>query len=124
MEKESIFLLLKEIMKKNERNLHVLYDDSDNYYLETYPSFSNQKGEFFGAVQVKKSYISFHLMPVYYYPELLDNVPLDLKKHMQGKSCFNFKNIDKSLITALKKLVLNAYKKYVKTGKIKIHNHS
>lgn len=47
----------------------------------------NKKPLFFGAVQVKKSYVSYHLMPVYLEPDLLAPSSSELKARMQGKSC-------------------------------------
>ena len=41
---------------------------------------------FAAAVQIKKSYVSFHLMPVYANPALLDSLSPALRKRMQGKA--------------------------------------
>ena len=68
----------------------------------------------FGAVQIKKNYVSYHLMPIYAFPELLDGLSPELKKRMQGKSCFNFKAVDRSLFTelgALAKRGINAIRR-------------
>ena len=40
-------------------------------------------------------------MPVYVNPKLLNNISPELKRRMQGKSCFNFKKIDESLFEEL-----------------------
>ncbi len=66
-------------------------DTEDNYLLNTLKSGKNKKPHFFGAVQIKKIYVSYHLMPININPSLLDSVNKDLKKRMPGKSCFNFK---------------------------------
>jgi hypothetical protein len=55
----------------------------------------------FGGVRMGKNYVSFHLMPVYMYPDLLDGVSEILLKRMQGKSCFNFRQIDPNLFQEL-----------------------
>ena len=49
---------------------------------------------FAAAVQIRKSYVSYHLMPVYMDPALLATVSPALRKRMQGKACFNFTTID------------------------------
>jgi hypothetical protein len=59
---------------------------------------------FFGAAQIKKNYVSFYLMPVYMFPELLKHISPELKKHMQGKSCFNFKKVEQELFAELASL--------------------
>jgi hypothetical protein len=65
-------------------------------------------------VQIKKNYVSFYLMPVYMYPDLLKNISPELKKHMQGKSCFNFKKIEISLFDELTQLTEQAFERFVK----------
>ena len=63
-----------------------------------------QKSIDFGMVEVRKSYVSYHLMPVYMYPDLLDGISEGLKKRMQGKSCFNFRTVDEELLRELDEL--------------------
>jgi hypothetical protein len=38
------------------------------------------------------------------YPELLNDISPELKKHMQGKSCFNFKKVEPALFRELEVL--------------------
>ncbi len=109
---------LKALLKRYEENLTLLHDNADNYYLNTPISDTNKKSEFFGAVQIKKSYVAFHLMPVYYYPNLLDNISQDLKDRMQGKSCFNFKEIDDKLYKELSTLTKKAFDMYKSLKKV------
>ncbi len=62
----------------------------------------------FGGVQRMKNYVSFHLMPVYTHPALAAKIPPDLKKRMQGKSCFNFRVEDPALFDQLETLTREA----------------
>jgi hypothetical protein len=57
-------------------------------------------------------------MPVYLHPELLEDVSEALKKRMQGKSCFNFKQIDDALFAELEALVARGYAAYQEAGYI------
>lgn len=109
---------LKALLKRYEENLTLLHDNADNYYLNTPISDTNKKSDFFGAVQIKKSYVAFHLMPVYYYPNLLGNISQDLKDRMQGKSCFNFKEIDDKLYKELSTLTKKAFDMYKSLKKV------
>lgn len=59
---------------------------------------------FFGAVQAKKSYVSYYLMPIYEDSSLLDGISDRLRKKMQGKSCFNFTSDDMPLLKELELL--------------------
>lgn len=118
MDTDKIFSKLKSILAKYELKLAVLHNKNDNYYLNTPTSDTNKKPEFFGAVQIKKSYVAFHLMPVYYYPELLDSISQELKNKMQGKSCFNFKDTDDKLFAELKSLTESCFDKYKSLKKV------
>ena len=100
----AVFASLKKILKVYEPNLVVKHDEPDNYYLNTRYSEKWHKELFFGAVTIKKNYVSFYLMPVYIYPDLLEGLLPELRRHMQGKSCFNFKGIDEALFAELARL--------------------
>lgn len=112
------FIKLKTLLKHYEAHLTLLHDKADNYYLNTPILDTNKKAEFFGAVQIKKSYVAFHLMPVYYFPNLLDNISQDLKGRMQGKSCFNFKEIDDKLFKELSALTEKSFQQYESVKKV------
>jgi hypothetical protein len=71
---------------------------------------------FFGAVQIKKNYVSFYLMPVYVFPELLKSISPALKKRMQGKSCFNFTAIDDAMVDELGELTKQGFERYQREG--------
>jgi hypothetical protein len=97
----AIFDKLKRILADFEGDLIVKADGPENYYLDT-PFVEKYKKElFFGAAQIKKNYVSYHLMPVYMFPDLLDDVSPGLKKRMQGKSCFNFTNTNEETLSEL-----------------------
>ena len=62
----------------------------------------------FGAVTTKRSYVAFHLMPLYDNPSLGDGLFERLAKRRQGKSCFNFKAVDPELFAELAALTREA----------------
>jgi hypothetical protein len=97
----TVFENLKSILKPYASKLTLKGNVADNFYLEGAYSKKWEKELFFASAQVKKNYVSFYLMPVYMYPDLLKNISPELKKHMQGKSCFNFKKVEKSLFDEL-----------------------
>ncbi len=47
----------------------------------------------FGEVRLGKAYASYHLMPLYMNDKLTSMISPELKKRMQGKTCFNFKTV-------------------------------
>lgn len=91
-------------------------DRDDELYVDTRYVLSNKKPLWFGAVQIKKNYVSYHLMPVYVNPKLLESISPELKKRMQGKSCFNFKSTEASLFKELASLTEAGFKDYKKQG--------
>ncbi|MBV9709568.1 MAG: hypothetical protein JO011_01490 [Ktedonobacteraceae bacterium] len=99
-----IFARLKAILELLAPPLVIEVDTSEQYSLHTPPSPAYPKGFFFGAVRIGKSYVSYHLMPVYMFPDLLDSLSDRLKKRMQGKSCFNFSVYDESMAEELGRL--------------------
>lgn len=70
----------------------------------------------FGAVITRKNYVSYYLMPVYMYPDLLEGISPELKKRMQGKSCFNFNKVDDRLMDELAKLTRKSFRRFKKEG--------
>jgi hypothetical protein len=109
-----VFEELKKILKPYASRLTVTADTSSAYSLDGPYSEKWKKVIYFGGAQVKKNYISFYLMPVYMYPELLNDVSLKLKKHMQGKSCFNFKKVESELFKELESLTHKGVEKFKK----------
>lgn len=99
-----VFETLKAILKPYAKNLTITADTSSAYSLDGPYSEKYKKALFFGAAQIKKNYVSFYLMPVYMFPELLKGMSPELKKHMQGKSCFNFKKVEPDLFKELTQL--------------------
>ena len=112
---------LREIMRRYERgSLKAATDKPGDYVLIGPPTEASKGREvWFGAVQARKNYVSFHLMPVYAFPELLDAVSPALRKRMQGKSCFNFKDVDAELFRELQKLTESGYKRFKKEKLLK-----
>lgn len=107
-----VFHALKELMRPLETALVVERDQEGNYSLNTRYYGPNKKLLWFGGVQTKKNYVSYHLMPVYVFPELLESISPDLRKHMQGKSCFNFKKADAKLFNELSQLTLAGIERF------------
>ena len=100
---QKIFAALKPVLEPYAARLAVKEKPGD-YYLETKTAVYKGRPMMFAAVRTGKAYVSFHLMPIYMNPKLQAAVSPELKKRMQGKSCFNFTRVDPSHIAELKKL--------------------
>jgi hypothetical protein len=101
---EEVFARLKTIMRPLEKKLVVAKDTSTYYLLNTLYIMKNKQPLCFGGVRLGKAYVSYYLMSVYACPELLKAMSPELKKRMQGKSCFNFKEVDEKLFKELAQL--------------------
>ena len=97
----STFAALSGVLRKHAGGMSIKTDEPGNLYVERLPSGPGSKPGFFGAVQMKKSYVSYHLMPVYEDPGLLAGSTDALLKKRQGKSCFNFSTEDPLLFEEL-----------------------
>jgi len=113
---ESIFNSLKKILKKYQKHLTVTSDKTDTYNLNAGYSEKFKRDIYFGGVQINKNYVSFYLMPVYINPKLLTGISIQLKKRMQGKSCFNFKEVDSILFKELSELTKKGFDFYKRNG--------
>jgi hypothetical protein len=111
-----VFTALKSILAPYAAQLDTKMDEPSELYVDTRHIQKNRKPLFFGAVQLKKSFVSFHLMPVYLHPELLDGLSPALKKRMQGKSCFNFTEVDPPLFDELSALTRAGFARYQAQG--------
>lgn len=100
----AVFKELKKILSPYAPKLTVTTDTSQAYSLEGAYSEKWKRNIFFSSVQIKKNYVSFYLMPVYMFPDLLNDISPALKKRMQGKSCFNFKKVEPELFNELASL--------------------
>ena len=110
------FSELHKVMTPYASKLDTKKDEATELYVDTRHIQKNKKPLFFGAVQVKKSYVSFHLMPIYLNPELLALASPELKSRMQGKSCFNFSTVEPTLFKELAALTKAGYASYKEQG--------
>lgn len=111
-----VFRELRAIMAPYAQHLDCTIDRDDELSLDTRHIQKNKSPLWFGGVQVRKRYISYHLMPVYVNPALLDGISPDLKKRMHGKSCFNFTSSDTALLSELAALTEAGFQDYREKG--------
>jgi len=107
-----VFEQLKSIFKPYAKKMDVSQDTDQYYLLNTRYIMKNKQPLCFGGVRLGKNYVSFYLMSVYASPHLLKNISPELKKRMQGKSCFNFKEADKQMFGELKALTKDGAAKF------------
>ena len=112
----AVFEQLKAILEPYAPHTVVTAEGEAGYSLDAPKPGPNKKPMFFASAIVNKNYVSFHLMPVYVHPELLDGISDILRKRMQGKSCFNFKALDEDTLAELRQLTERGFEAYVQDG--------
>lgn len=66
------------------------------------------KPVWFGAVSTKRTYVAYHLFPLYSTPQLGHDLSTELSRRRQGKSCFNFTKEEPVLFAELDRLTRKA----------------
>ena len=91
---------LKAILDPYRDRLHVARDGLGGMVLELL-GYEGLPWGYAAGTRVGKRYVSYYLMGVYGASGLLDDLSPELRRRMQGKSCFNFTKIDESLFAEL-----------------------
>jgi hypothetical protein len=107
-----IYAQLRAILGPYAARLTVTADSPAGISIDGPYSEKWKKPLFFASAQIKKNYVSFYLMPVYMFPDLLDGISPELRKHMQGKSCFNFKKMETVLFDELSELTRVGFERF------------
>ena len=109
---QEIFDALKPVFEEYAGRLAIQVDEPGQYYLETKSAIRKGRRMQFGGVKIGKAYVSFHLMPIYMNPALQKTISPELRKRMQGKSCFNFTSLNPGHISELKKLTKAGFEEF------------
>lgn len=114
----ALYARLRALIEPYADRLTVTADTPENYSLDAGYSAQYKRTVFFGAVQIKKNYVAYHLIPVYTNPALLDDISAPLRKRMQGKSCFNFTALDDEMLAELAQLTDRGFQSFAAAGLI------
>lgn len=114
----AIYSVLRAIAEPYAESLSVKADKLDEYVLSgKRPSpFPQHKGKplDFIYVRASKAYVSFHLLPL---SGTKAAISPELKKHMHGKTCFNFKAAPSSkLRSELDRLTEQGFRQWLMLG--------
>ena len=96
----AVHVRLLQILAPYRERLVVAADGPGGLVLEL-PGYQGVPWGFAAGTRVGRRYVSFYLMGVYGAPELIEGLSPELRRRMQGKSCFNFTRIDERLFAEL-----------------------
>jgi hypothetical protein len=103
---------LREILERYRSRLVATTDGPDGLVLEI-PGLEGKPWGYFAGIRRGKRYVSFYLMSVYSSPALMASMSPDLRRRMQGKSCFNFTTVDESLFEELARITRAGFEPYL-----------
>jgi hypothetical protein len=106
---EQLFGRFRSMLEPYGRKMHVSADSAQWYGVDMAPEGERDPSTWFGATRLGKRYVSYYLMPVYAKAELVDDISPELRKRMQGKSCFNLSRVDEPLLAELEALTKRGY---------------
>jgi hypothetical protein len=112
---ELAFQGLRKMLKPYDAKLRVVKDGPGGYMSESKSIRYQGKPVMFAAI-MSKSYVAFHLFPVYMFPDLLKGISPELKKRMQGKTCWNFKKAEEELFAELGGIVDASLRRFAELG--------
>jgi hypothetical protein len=103
---EAVEARLRRIFAPYRDRLTVSKEGPGGIYLEM-PGYEGKPWGYVGGTRVGKSYVSYYLMGAY-DGGLQGSMSPELRKRMQGKTCFNFTKIDEPLFAELEDLTAKA----------------
>ena len=116
---DAVFSALQKILNPYAKRTTVKEDSRTNYTLIAGRDEKKKMDIWFACAVIQKSYVSFHLMPIYMNDALQATVSPELKKRMQGKACFNFKRVEPELFRELAGLTKRGFESFERDGYIR-----
>lgn len=110
------FAALREILKNHSGGMIIQSDEPTDFTVVTRALAPNGRPMWFGCVSLKKSAVTYHLMPLYFNPKLQAAVPPELERRKQGKTCFNFQRPDPALFAMLDELTRRGREGFERQG--------
>ena len=104
-----LFDRFKTMLAPYAARMHVGGDGPAMYGVDMAPEGERDPSTWFAGTRLGKRYVSYYLMPIYVKPSLLDDISPELRRRMQGKSCFNFAKVDEPLLAELEALTKASY---------------
>lgn len=91
---------LREIVEPLRARLVATRDRPGDLALEI-PGLEGKPWGYLAGIRRGKRYVSYYLMSVYADPSVAEAMSPQLRRRMQGKSCFNFTHVDEPILEEL-----------------------
>ncbi len=106
---QTLFERFKSMLAPYAAKMHVSDAAPGMYGVDMAPADQRDPSTWFAGTRLGKRYVSYYLMPIYVRPSLLDGISPELRRRMQGKSCFNLTKVDEPLLAELEALTRKGY---------------
>jgi len=103
---------LRQILEPLRQRLVATKDGPDGLVLEM-PEFQGNPWGYVAGIRRGKRYVSYYLMSVYASPDLAASMSPELRRRMQGKSCFNFTAVDEPLFEELARITEASFEPFL-----------
>jgi hypothetical protein len=100
---EGVHGRLRAILAPYRDRLRVAREGLGGMTLEL-PEYAGKPWAFAAGTRVGKRYVSYYLMGIYGGAGADSSISPELRRRMQGKSCFNFSKVDEGLFRELEAL--------------------
>jgi hypothetical protein len=77
------------------------------------PGLEGQPWGYIAGIRRGKRYVSYYLMSVYADPKVATSMSPELRRRMQGKSCFNFTHVDEALFAELARITESTFEPHL-----------
>jgi hypothetical protein len=120
-----VFDRLRELLAAHASDFALAYDTTDRYGLEAPvgPSTLRSWGSKvrmpkipIGWVELRKAYVSYHLIGVGGNSKLLASLSDSLRGRMQGTACFNFRTLDETPLRELETVTARSFDGLTRAG--------
>jgi hypothetical protein len=103
---------LREILQPLRSKLVATRDQPGDLALEI-PGLEGKPWGYVAGIRRGKRYVSYYLMSAYADPKVMASMTPELRRRMQGKSCFNFTHVDEPLFAELGRITETTFEPHV-----------
>jgi hypothetical protein len=107
---------LRKILDPLRSRLVATRDRPGDLALEI-PGLEGKPWGYVAGIRRGKRYVSYYLMAAYADPEVTASMSPELRRRMQGKSCFNFTHVDEPLFDELARITETTFEPQVAYAK-------
>ncbi len=111
-----IYDRLVSILAPYREQLVTVQDDDVQLYLDTPHRMAKDKPLGFGGIAKRSKYVSFYLMPLYLFPDLVREISSDLEQTMRERSSFSLTEVDEDLFAELAELTKRGFLRFEAEG--------